>query len=154
MVRAANWAFRYSWPAARRHPSDKGSLGAHPALSRFFDRRVIHFTSRFAERAHSGLTNVGEKSMSQFRSIALAALLGIGIAGLSGHLANAASPSPAQADNPPQAKIYAQENDEMSRGSMRPAEVPAMKSQDANPWAITSPSGVHIQSRSGFVGYR
>jgi hypothetical protein len=114
---------------------------------------VIHFTSRFAERVHSGATNVGEKSMSQFRSIALAALLGIGVAGLSGHLANAASPTPAQADNPAQAKIYAQKN-EMNGGSMRPAEAPAMKSQDANPWAITSPSGVHIQSRSGFVGYR
>jgi len=83
--------------------------------------------------------------MSQFKSIALAALLGIGVAGFSGHLANAASPNPAQANT--QAQVYAQAN----RGelSFRLAQDPAATS---NPWAVTN-SGVHFQSRAGFVGY-
>jgi hypothetical protein len=91
--------------------------------------------------------------MSQFRSIALAALLAIGAAGLSGHVASAASPIPAQANIPAQAKTYAQKDGMGGELSMMPAQEPAAKSQDANPWAGTSPSGVHIQSRSGFVGY-
>jgi hypothetical protein len=89
--------------------------------------------------------------MSQLKSIALAALL-IGASGLSGHLANAASPSPAQADRPVQAQVYAQAN--RSELSLRLAQDPAATSQDTNPWAVTSgSSGVHIQSRAGFVGY-
>ena len=91
--------------------------------------------------------------MSRLRSIALAALLGIGAAGLSGHVANAASPTPSQATSSAQARTYAQENDMGGGLAMKPTEAPAMKSQDTDPWAITSPSGVHFQSRSGFVGY-
>jgi hypothetical protein len=90
--------------------------------------------------------------MSQTKSIALAALLGIGAAGFSGHLANAASPNPAQADRPVQAQVYAQAN--RSELSLKLAQDSAATSQDTNPWAVTSPSGVHIQSRAGFVGYR
>ena len=92
--------------------------------------------------------------MSQFRSIALATLLGIGAAAFSGHLANAASPTPSQANSSAQARTYAEESDLGGRLSMKPVEAPAIKSQDTDPWASTSPSGVHIQSRSGFVGYR
>ena len=51
------------------------------------------------------------------------------------------------------ARTYAQENDLGDRLSMKPVEAPAMKSQGTDPWAITSSSGVHFQSRSGFVGY-
>jgi hypothetical protein len=85
--------------------------------------------------------------MSQFRSIALAALLAIGAAGLSGQVASAASPIPAQA------KTYAQNDGMGGELSMVPAQDTAAKSQDPNPWTATDPSGVHIQSRSGFVGY-
>ena len=87
--------------------------------------------------------------MSQIKSIALAGLL-IGASGLSGHLANAASPTPAQADRPVQAQVYAQAH--RSEVSLRLAQDPAATSQDTNPWAVTS-SGVNIQSRAGFVGY-
>ena len=84
--------------------------------------------------------------MSQIKSIALAALLGIGVAGFSGHV----SAANAESVNTGQTKVYAQ-NDNLGRElSVRPTA----KSQDANPWAVTSPSGVHIQSRAGFVGYR
>ena len=79
--------------------------------------------------------------MSQIKSIALAALLGL--AGLSGN-ANAASPDPNQA------RMYAQA-DRTGLG-VRPDRDEVAKSQD-NPWVVTSPSGVNIQSRAGFVGY-
>jgi hypothetical protein len=91
--------------------------------------------------------------MSQFRSIALTALLAIGAAGLSGQVASAASPMPAQANTPAQAKTYAQKDGIGGELSIMPAQDPSAKSQDANPWAVTTPPGVHIQSRSGFVGY-
>ena len=84
--------------------------------------------------------------MSQIKSIALAALL-IGASGLSGHLANAASPNAAQADRSAQSQVYAQAD--RSELSSRLGQDPAATS---NPWAVTS-SGVHIQSRAGFVGY-
>ena len=87
-----------------------------------------------------------EDVMSQIKSIALAALFGIGVAGLSGNLANAASPTPAQANNPAQSQVYAQAN--RSELSLRLAREPAPTS---NP-SVTG-SGVHIQSRAGFVGY-
>jgi hypothetical protein len=95
-----------------------------------------------------------EDVMSQIKSIALAALLGIGVAGFSGHVsaANAESANTAQADRPVQAQVYAQAN--RSELSLKLAQEPALMSQDTNPWAVTSPSGVHIQSRAGFVGYR
>ena len=84
--------------------------------------------------------------MSQIKSIALVALL-IGASGLSGRLANAASRNTDQANVPAQSQGYAQAN----RGelSFRLAEDPAVTS---NPWAVTD-SGVHFQSRAGFVGY-
>jgi hypothetical protein len=91
-----------------------------------------------------------EDVMSQIKSIALAAVLGIGVAGLSGHV----SAANAESANAAQAKVYAQNDGLGGELSVRSAQNPAAKSQDANPWAITSPSGVHIQSRSGFVGYR
>jgi len=85
--------------------------------------------------------------MSQIKSIALAAVLGIGGAGFSGHV----SAANAESANTGQTKVYAQ-NDNFGRElSVRSA---AAKSQDANPWAVTSPNGVHIQSRAGFTGYR
>jgi hypothetical protein len=91
--------------------------------------------------------------MSQLKSIALAALLGLGAAGFSGHLASAASPNPDQNSTPAKAKVYAQ-SDGMGRElSLMPAQDPQAKSRDANPWAVTSSGGVHIQSRAGFVGY-
>jgi hypothetical protein len=89
--------------------------------------------------------------MSQTKSIALAALLAIGAGG---HLANAATPSPAQANAPAQPREYAQVNGMGGELSLVPAQESAPKSQDADPWAVTSRSGVHIPSRSGFVGYR
>jgi hypothetical protein len=82
--------------------------------------------------------------MSQTKSIALAAMMVIGAA----HLANAASPTSAQAHTPAQAQLYAQAN--RSELSYRLAQDPAATS---NPWAVTN-SGVHFQSRAGFVGYR
>ena len=85
--------------------------------------------------------------MSQIKSIALAAVLGIGVAGFSGHV----SAANAESANTAQAKVYAQNDNVGGELSARSA---AAKSQDANPWAVTSPSGVHIQSRAGFVGYR
>jgi hypothetical protein len=97
--------------------------------------------------------------MSQIESIALAALL-IGASGLSGHLAHAESPyealvarfaNPAQANRPVQAQVNAQAN--RTELSLKLAQDPAT-SQDTNPWAVTSgSSGVHFQSRAGFVGY-
>jgi hypothetical protein len=87
--------------------------------------------------------------MSQLKSIALAAVLGIGVAGLSGHV----SAANAESANTAQAKVYAQNDNLGGELSLRSAQNPAAKSQDAN-WAVTSPSGVHIQSRAGFVGYR
>ena len=80
--------------------------------------------------------------MSQIKSIALAALLAL--AGLSGN-ANAASP------NPNQSRVYAQADRTGLTARLDRDEV--AKSQD-NPWAVTSASGVNIQSRAGFVGYR
>jgi hypothetical protein len=88
--------------------------------------------------------------MSQFRLIALAALLAIGAAG---HLANAAPPAPAQANAPAQSKEYAQANGMGSELSGMRAQDSTAKSQGTNPWAVMSPSGVHFQSRAGFVGY-
>jgi hypothetical protein len=91
-----------------------------------------------------------EDVMSQLKSIALAALLGIAAAGFSGQVsaANAESASPAQA------KVYAQNEGVGGELSVRTAQDAAAKSQDTNPWAVTSgSSGVHIQSRAGFVGY-
>jgi hypothetical protein len=88
--------------------------------------------------------------MSQIKSIALAALLGIGAAGFAGHI----SAANAESANPAPAKVYTQNDNNGGELSMTPTQNPAAKSQDANPWAITSPSGVHIQSRAGFVGYR
>ena len=85
--------------------------------------------------------------MSQIKSIALAALWGIGTAGLSGHV----SAANAESANTAQAKVYAQNDNFGGELSVKSA---AAKSQDANPWAVTSPSGVHIQSRAGFVRYR
>ena len=79
--------------------------------------------------------------MSQMKSIALAALLGL--AGLSGN-ANAASP------NPNQARVYAQAD--RTELTVRLDRDEVAKSQD-NPWAVISPSGANIQSRAGFVGY-
>jgi hypothetical protein len=91
-----------------------------------------------------------ENVMSQLKSLALAALLGIGVAGFSGQV----SAANAESANPAQAKVYAQNEVGGGELSMRTAQEPAAKSQDTNPWAITSGnSGVHIQSRAGFVGY-
>ena len=84
--------------------------------------------------------------MSQIKSIALAAVLGIGVAGFSGHI----SAANAESANT-QAKVYAH-NDNF--GGELSGRLAAAKSQDASPWAVTSQSGVHIQSRAGFVGYR
>jgi len=81
--------------------------------------------------------------MSQIKSIALAAMMVIGAA----HLANAGSPNSAQADRSAQSQVYAQAN--RSELSFRLAQDPATTS---NPWAVTD-SGVHFQSRAGFVGY-
>ena len=80
--------------------------------------------------------------MSQLKSIALAATMIIGAA----HLANAASPNAALADHSAQSQVYAQAN--RSELSLRLAREPAPTS---NP-SVTG-SGVHIQSRAGFVGY-
>jgi hypothetical protein len=92
-----------------------------------------------------------ENVMSQIKSIALAALLGIGVGGFSGHV----SAANAESANTVRTKVYAQNESVGGELSLRPAQdYPAAKSQDANPWAVTSPSGVHIQSRAGFVGYR
>jgi hypothetical protein len=88
--------------------------------------------------------------MSQIKSIALAGLLVVGAAGLSGHSANAASPNPAQANTPAQAQVYAQAN--RSELSLKLAQDRAATSHDTNPWGVTD-SGVHFQSRAGFVGY-
>jgi hypothetical protein len=88
--------------------------------------------------------------MSQMKSVAVAALLGIGVAGFSGH----SSAANAESGYTSRAKMYAQTDARGGEVSIRPAQNPALKSQDADPWAITSPSGVHIQSRAGFVGYR
>jgi hypothetical protein len=91
-----------------------------------------------------------EDVMSQLKSIALAALLGIAAAGFSGQV----SAANAESANPAQAKVYAQNEGFGSELSMRTVQEPAAKSQDTNPWAVTSgSSGVHIQSRAGFVGY-
>ena len=88
--------------------------------------------------------------MSQIKSVALAALLTIGAAG---HLANAASPTIARANAPATSKEYAQANGMGGQLSLTPAQDLQAKSQDTNPWAVTSPSGVHIPSHAGFVGY-
>ena len=90
--------------------------------------------------------------MSQFRSIALAALIGLGTAGFApGHLANAGSPNSAHVDAPAQAKVFAQANH--GEPYLRSPQDPVATSQDAHLWALTD-TGVHIQSRAGFVGYR
>ena len=88
--------------------------------------------------------------MSQIKSIALAALLGIEVAGFSGHV----SAANAESANPARTKVYAQNDTLGGELAVRPPQNPAAKSQDTNPWAVTSPSGVYIQSRAGFVGYR
>jgi hypothetical protein len=88
--------------------------------------------------------------MSQITSLALAALLGIGVVGVSEPV-SAADPESA---NPARAKLYAHTEGISGELSVRPAQNPAAKAQDAAPWAVTSPSGVHIPSRAGFVGYR
>ena len=81
--------------------------------------------------------------MSQIKSIALAAMMVIGAA----HLANGASSNSGQADRPAQPRVYAQANrSELFFGR---AQDPAAMS---NAWTVTD-SGVHIQSRAGFVGY-
>jgi hypothetical protein len=90
--------------------------------------------------------------MLQIKSIALAALLGLGAAGLSGHLANAGSPKTDETKTPAQASMYAQEDGVDGKLSLMSAQDPAATSRDTNPWATTS-SGVHFQSRAGFVGY-
>jgi hypothetical protein len=80
-------------------------------------------------------------------STALASFLALALVGLSGHLANAASPLPAQANTSAQAQADAQTNRR---------ELSLMLTQDQaakNPWAVTNASGVNIQSRAGFVGY-
>jgi len=81
------------------------------------------------------------------KSTTLVAALVLAAAGFSGHV----SAANAESANTAQAKVYAQNDGIGGELSVRPA---AAKSQDANPWAVTSPSGVHIQSRAGFVGYR
>ena len=76
--------------------------------------------------------------MPRIRLIALAAMMATGAA----HLADAG-----QTNNPAQVQANAQSN----RG-----ELSLTLAQDAaaqNPWAVTSASGVNIQSRAGFVGY-
>ena len=78
------------------------------------------------------------------KSTTLAAALVLAFAGFSGHV----SAANAESANTAQIKVYAQNDGELSVRSG------AAKSQDENPWAATSPSGVHIQSRAGFVGYR
>ena len=90
--------------------------------------------------------------MLQIKSIALATLLGIGSAGLSGHVSAANAESANRANTPAQAEVYAQaDRRDLSLGL---AQHPAAKSQDINPWSATSgSSGVHFQSRAGFVGY-
>ena len=81
------------------------------------------------------------------KSTTLVAALVLAAAGFSGHV----SAANAESANTGQTKVYAQ-NDNFGRElSVRSA---AAKSQDANPWAVTSPNGVHIQSRAGFTGYR
>ena len=79
--------------------------------------------------------------MSQIKSIAFAALLGL--AWLSAN-ANAASP------NANQVRVYAQAD--RTDLTVRLNRDELAKSQD-NPWAVIRPSGVNIQSRAGFVGY-
>ena len=82
--------------------------------------------------------------MLQIKSIALSALL---IAGLAGTASAANAESTKQANNTAQAQVSEQAN-------RRVPEVAFTATQDRNPWVITAPSGVHIQSRAGFVGYR
>ena len=79
--------------------------------------------------------------MSRIRSIALVAMMVTGAA----HLANAESRNSAQA-NPAQVQAARANRSELS---LMLAQDPAVK----NPWAVTSPSGVNIQSRAGFTGY-
>ena len=88
--------------------------------------------------------------MSQLKSIALTALLGFGVASFSGHLARAIA-DPAK---PSAANVYAQGGGLGGQLPTKPTEDFAAKSQDRNPWTITTPSGVDIRSRAGFVDYR
>ena len=88
--------------------------------------------------------------MSQIKSIALAALLGIGVVGISEPV-SAADPESA---NPARARVYAQTEGISGELSVSKDDNPAAKAQDTDPWAVTRPSGVHIPSRTGFVGYR
>lgn len=83
--------------------------------------------------------------------MSLAALLTLGAAG---HLANAATPTPGQANAPAQPREYAQANGIGGEASPAPAQESVANAEDTNSWAVTSRSGVHIPSRSGFVGYR
>ena len=68
--------------------------------------------------------------MSQLKSTALVVLLGLGVAGFSGHLA----PASAEPVNPPAARVYAENTGLGGQLSMRPAQDPAAKSQDKNAW--------------------
>ena len=88
--------------------------------------------------------------MSRIKSMAVAALLTLGSAG---HLANAASPVPVRS-NTASSKEYAQADGIGVELPLETAQQSAPQSQDADPWAVTSRSGVHVPSRSGFVGYR
>ena len=89
--------------------------------------------------------------MLQLKSTALVALLGLGIAGLSGGLVSAS----AEPVDPPaaKAKVYAESVGPVGQLSMTPTQDPAAKSQEADRWRITSRPGLDFQSRAGFVGY-
>jgi hypothetical protein len=84
------------------------------------------------------------------RLTTLVAALVLAAAGFSGHV----SAANAESANTARTKVYAQNDSVGGELSVTPVQNPAAKSQDTNPWAVASPSGVHIQSRAGFVGYR
>ena len=95
--------------------------------------------------------------MSRIKSIGFVARFGLAVAGLSGTAAaHAETPYEAlvlRSANPVQSQRTAQvqTNTRANRSelSLMLAQDPAVK----NPWAVTSPSGVNIQSRAGFTGY-
>ena len=94
--------------------------------------------------------------MSRFRSTALAALFGLGVAGFSGHLTSAS----AEPVNPAATtgKLHAESAGLNGQLSTRPAQDPAATSQDKDAWGsqvITGgQTGWDIRSRTGFFGYR
>jgi len=88
--------------------------------------------------------------MSKIKPIALAALLGIGVVGISEH----ASAADAESANPARARVYAQTEGISGELSVSKSENSTASSQSTDPWAVTRPSGLHIPSRAGFVGYR